>query len=207
MITIPDDGMKIPTAKELRESRQTVINKKIGMDAEIGVYQNGYVLYQACGRSTVFPVHFCREYSYMCDGNIIQLPELFFEKESWDLRLVLEGEDRLSRNQEERERGIPYSNIPEEWIAIEDFSELVLEQLAEQEIVKEMLQLLTEKQKTAILRYYVQEKTQMEISDELGVSRSTVKDSIFYAVSKIRKKYSAQTYLFSGRAGYGEIKR
>ncbi|MBC5745615.1 sigma-70 family RNA polymerase sigma factor [Lachnospiraceae bacterium MD308] len=189
MTEVPQSGVGIPTAKELKKSGKAVISKKLDTDTRICVYRSGYAVYQVCGYSTVFPVHLCGDYLYMCGGNIIHLTEKFFEKEKWYLRLVLEGEDRLSHNQDVREQGISYSGISEEWSIMGDFSETVLEQLVHQEMVEEMLGLLTDKQKAVVLGYYMQGKTQMQISKELGVSRLAVRDALVHAVRRIRKKY------------------
>lgn len=194
-VDVPDSGMKIPSGKELRETGHIVASKKLGMDAEICVYRCGYAVYQICGRSTVFSIHSCGEYFYLSDGKAFHLPGEFFESEEWYLRLMLEGEDRLNRNQEERERNLSYSIVSEEWAVMEDFSESVLEHLMKQETVGEMLCLLTKKQRTVIQEYYLQGKTQMQISNELGISRSAVSDSIFHAVCKIRKKYPLEISL------------
>ena len=91
--------------------------KELKNDTWIAAYQNGYALYCACGHSTVFPVHTCGAYLYMSSGVSSYLPEQFFEKEPWYVRLVLEGEDRLEHNQraKEQERTASYSAISEEW--------------------------------------------------------------------------------------------
>ena len=39
MITVPEDGEVIPTAKQLKESEIALIKKKLGKDVEISVYQ------------------------------------------------------------------------------------------------------------------------------------------------------------------------
>lgn len=203
-IAIPKSSMRVPTARELKESGRVIADKKLSVDAEICVYENGYAIYQVCRRSTVFSVHSCGEYLYVCDGNIIHLPVNFFEKEKWYLRLVLEGEDRLNRNQKERERSISYSDVSEEWAVMEELAESALEQLVKRETVEEMLQLLTDKQKTVIQKYYMQGKTQMQISEELGVSRIAVRDLIIHAVSKIRKRYCLECCQSDYGAGHRE---
>ena len=187
----PGDWKQRPTVKQLRESGLEIAKERLGGGAEIAVYRDGCVLYQAGNHSTVFFLHSCRDYCYISGGNEIHIPEQFFNKEIWYLRLVLEGEDRLNRNLEERERNrnVSYSSISEEWAVMEDSAESVLEQLAKQETVEEIMRMLTEKQRTVIRRYYLQEKTQTQIAEELGISRLAVRGSLFRAVSKIRKKY------------------
>lgn len=187
----PGYGEKLPTAKKLRESGLAVAQERLGLDSEIVAYQSGYVIYRVRNHSTVFPLHSCREYLYLSGEKMIHLSEQFFCKKEWYLRLVLEGEDRLSRNHEEKERrwNIPYSAISEDWEALGDLTESVLEHFSKQEIVEEMLQILTDKQRKVIQEYYIQGKTQTQIAKELGVSRLTVRDSIILAINKIRKKY------------------
>ena len=71
---------------------------------------------------------------------------------------------------------------------MEDTARTVIENLVERETVEEMLQTLTKKQKIIVCRYYLQEKNQMQIAEELGVSRVAVRDALIHAVRKIRKK-------------------
>lgn len=204
-LDVPDIKMKIPTAKELRESGQIIASKQLGMDAKIYVYQSGFAIYQICGRSTVFSIHSCRDYLYLMDGSMVHLEDCFFEDEKWYLRLVLEGEDRLSRNQEERERSwkVSYSAVSEDWLAMENLEEPMIDYLVKQETVAEVLQILTEKQRTMIQKYYIQGKTQTQISKELGISRLAVRDSISHAIRKIQKKYSPKNYQCGCRAECG----
>lgn len=203
IVDVPERGKNPPTAKQLQSAESLVVNEKLGTDGEIRVYANGYALYRICSRSTVFSVHSCGDYLYLSDEGMVHLAGDFFEGERWYLRLVLEGEDRLGRNQEERERNFSYSIVSEEWATMEDASESALDHLVKQETVGEMLQLLTEKQRTVIQRYYIQGKTQVQISKELGISRLAVRDSIFHAIGRIRKKYPLEACLLCHRAECG----
>ncbi len=189
MVGHPAGGGKLPTAKQLKETGISVVKKKIDGDTEIGVYQDGHALYRVGKYSTVFSIHLCGDYVYICDGNLVRLPGRFFEKEIWHLRLMLEGEDRLSRNQEERERNISYDFVSKEWGMMEDLRESALERLMTRETVEEMFQVLTERQKAVIVEYYLHGKTQVQISKELGISHIAVGDLIFRAVNKIRQSY------------------
>ena len=203
---MPGNQGKLPTARQLRESGVVIAKERFGGETEISVYQDGFVLYRTGKYSTVFPLHSCGDYFYISDGNTVHLPEQFFDREKWHLRLVLEGEDRLGRNCEERERSrnVSYNAVSEDWAAMADLSEPAIEQLARQETVEEIMQMLTEKQKTVVCGYYLQEKTQGQIAEELGISRHAVRDSLIHAVSKIRKKYPLCSHgLNYGMAGSG----
>ena len=59
----------------------------------------------------------CRDYVYEAGRKIAVVEEKFFNDQPWYVRLILEGEDRLCRNRETRERNncISYSCISEEW--------------------------------------------------------------------------------------------
>ena len=203
---IPGCEAKIPTAKQLRESKMAIVQERLGLDSKISVYQNGYVVYQVGKHSTVFPLHSCRDYFYMADRKAVCLSEQFFGNKVWYLRLVLEGEDRLNRNHEEKERNwnISYSAISEDWFAMENLTESVLEQLAKQETVAEILQGLSERQKYIIQKYYLQEETQEQISNELGISQQAVSATISHAIRMIRNNYSAFLSPSGNRICYGE---
>lgn len=133
---------------------------------------------------------------------------VFLNKE-WYLRLVLEGEDRLSRNHEEKERSwnISYSAISEDWAVMENLAESMMDHLVKQETVAEILQILTDKQKHIIQKYYLQEETQEQISRELGISQQAVSAMLSQAVHSIRKKYPSFQYPSDNtmRCGEGRV--
>lgn len=188
---VPGLGAKLPTAKQLRTSSLILAQERLGMDSKISVYQSGYVLYQIGKYSTVFLLHSCRDYPYLADKKTVILPENFFENREWYLRLVLEGEDRLNRNYEEKERSwnVSYSAVSEDWLAMENRTESMLEHLTKQETVTEILGSLSERQKYVIQKYYLQEETQEQISKELGISQQAVSLAISQAIRCIRKNH------------------
>ena len=188
---IPEQGGKMPTAKNLRETGRAVAEKQLTNDTWIAAYQNGYALYHACGHSTVFPVHACGDYLYVSCGINSYLPEHFFAKEPWYIRLALEGEDRLERNQKAREQNktVSYSAISEEWEAMEDVREKPLEYLVDMECRREMLQCLTERQRAAASLCIFQQKTQKEAAKELGITSSAVSAILSQVAQRLRKQY------------------
>lgn len=206
IVAVPENGTNPPTAKQLRESGKAVAEKKTGADSEISVYQNGYTLYRTGNHSTVFPLHKCRDYFYLDGNNIVRLPEQFFCKKEWYLRLVLEGEDRLGRNYDakERSRNISYHAAAEDWAVMEDLADAVLESLLMRETVAEMMQVLTERQRYIVQKYYLQEETQEQISKELGISQQAVSGAISQAISSIREKYPAYQDFSRSRGRYTE---
>ena len=188
---IPEQRIKVPTAKKLRETGRAVAEKQIENNTWITVYQNGYALYHACGHSTVFSIHTCGAYLYVSSGISSYLLEQFFEKEPWYVRLVLEGEDRLDRNQreKEKERTVSYHAISEEWEVMGNAGENPLEYLVDRENRKEILRCLTERQKAAVSLCFFQQKSRKEAAKELGISSPAVSTILSQAARRLRKKY------------------
>lgn len=188
---IPEQRIKMPTAKKLRETGRAVAEKQLENHTWIAAYQNGYALYHACGHSTVFPIHACGAYLYVSNGVSSYLPEQFFEKEPWYVRLVLEGEDRLDRNQraKEQERTVSYHAISEEWEVMGNARENLLESLVEREDRKEILRCLTERQKAVVSLCFFQQKSRKEAAKELGISSPAVSTILSQAARRLRKKY------------------
>ena len=157
-------------------------------------YQNGYALYHACGHSSVFPIHTCGAYLYISNGISSYLPEQNFEKEPWYIRLALEGEDRLYRNQQakEQERTVSYSAISEEWEVMGTMEENPLEHLVEKENQKEILCCLTDRQKRAVSLCFFQQKTRKDAAKELGITSPAVSAILSQAARRLRKKYPPQ---------------
>lgn len=188
---VPGHGRKTPSAKNLRETGRAVAEKQLTGDTWIAVYQNGYALYHACGHSTVFSIHTCGDYLYVSGWVSSYLPEYFFAKEPWHIRLVLEGEDRLELNQKAKEKGrtVSYSAISEEWEVMEDIRENPLEYLVDMECRNEMLQCLTERQRAAASLCFLQQKSRKDAAKELGITSPAVSAILSQAARRLRKKY------------------
>lgn len=187
----PIQGQRSPTAKSLRESRAILVRERID-DGEITVFQNGYVLYSAGGYTTVFSIHSCKEYMYETNSNTFCIQEQYFDKQAWYVRLVLEGEDRLSRNCQAKEsnRIVSYSSISEEWHIMNNENDLALERMIREETLEELFVPLTEQQRIVILQYYFHQKTQEQIAIELGVSVPAVSRLLTRAIQRLQKKYN-----------------
>ena len=64
----------------------------------------------------------------------------------------------------------------------------MLEKLIIKEQVKEVLSEMTEKQRYAVKRYYLDEISQEEIAAELGISSSAVSSIIRKAIQRVRRR-------------------
>lgn len=194
IIEIPQYGIKMPTAKYLRETGRAIAERQLKNGTWIAAYQNGYALYHACGHSTVFPIHTCGAYLYASNGVSSYLPEQFFEREPWYVRLVLEGEDRLERNQrvKEQEKTVSYSAISEEWQVMENLEENPLKHFVERENMEKMLHCLTDRQRMVVNLCFFQQKTRKEAARELGITSPAVSTILSQAARRLRKKYSSE---------------
>jgi hypothetical protein len=103
---------RVPTVKALEESGVSVVAEKILENhGSISVYQNGYVIYRAHKRVTVFSLRNCVHYKYdALEGAGHHIEEEEFEEYEWHIRLVLEGDNNIkSFDRVARKYGIDYS--------------------------------------------------------------------------------------------------
>lgn len=188
-VEIAAPGRKIPTAKSIRESGVVVAKEKLDSDTEITAYRNGYALYSVCSAATVFPIHPCGGYMYSGRQDVCSIGEDMFDREAWYLRLALEGEDRLAHNREmkERKKSVSYSASAEELEDVEYTDDVMLDQMVLKETVAEVLSILTGRQRKAIIQFYLCQKTQGQIAEELDVTAPAVSQLISRAVRRMRR--------------------
>ena len=75
--------------------------EKIDSETEISVYKNGFVHYRAGKNNTVFGIWNCDEsYCYKSTKDFSTIIDSsYFDDAEWYIRLIIEGEDILERNQ------------------------------------------------------------------------------------------------------------
>ena len=147
---------RVPTAKALEVSGVPVVTEKVLENhGSIKVYQNGYVIYRAHKRVTVFSLRDCVHYKYdAAEGAGHHIEEAEFDDYEWHIRLVLEGEDRIFMN---------YEIIQGKWMPsredreykeeiLEGVDEAVstLERMISEEGVEELLSTLTDLQRKVV---------------------------------------------------------
>ena len=147
---------RVPTVKALEVSGVPVVTEKVLENhGSINVYQNGYVIYRAHKRVTVFSLRDCVHYKYdAAEGAGHYIEEAEFDDYEWHIRLVLEGEDRIFMN---------YEIIQGKWMPsredreykeeiLEGVDEAVstLERMISEERVEELLSTLTDLQRKVV---------------------------------------------------------
>lgn len=92
-------GKALPTAAYLLAGNSHLVaSRELDGGTKLSVYQNGFALYQIIGGSTVFRVDYCGGYTYFGRTEQTELSEDFFADTDWWVRLLMEGEDRLTHN-------------------------------------------------------------------------------------------------------------
>jgi predicted XRE-type DNA-binding protein len=198
MVSEAETKAKVPTAKSLLESGVPIVVKEVfDAETEIMVFENGYVLYHVGKYATVFPLHSCGNYTY---SSVMKAAATVkrdvFDNENWYIRLMLEGEDRLEHNQDNRtgQWCLSYSAVAEDWapLGIEcPVLEMLVREETTKEVIEEILSLVTQKQGYVLMRQYIDQIEQSQLAKELGVTQQAISDMIRKAKKRIVKAYSA----------------
>lgn len=196
MVNVTEFEDRVPTAKQLLESGTEIIVKEVlTRDTTICVYTNGFVLYRAGKHYTVFSIEDCGLYSYeSVKDDFLVYEASFFENENWCVRLIMEAEDRLERNQnriKSNHKVCSYDRMVEEGGEIESGEEDILETLVKDDFIKRMLGKLNERQREIIYLFYFEQWRQQDIAEYFGVSQQSVSDMI-RRVLKILSTYAKQ---------------
>lgn len=178
--------------KILEEGTEVVLRKLMENHAEVVVYKNGYVSYQAHERSTVFPIHDCKHYHYESQGNEQQtIPHDHFEDMEWHIRLVIEGEDCLAHNTSSRESEVfSYSEDNDYNARLADPRMNVSDMVVNKVLLRSIKDFLRKEQWEHLCRHHIEDMTFQEIAEITGVTPQAVKKSLDRGLRRVRRKYS-----------------
>ena len=197
---------RVPTVKALEVSGVPVVAEKILENhGSISVYQNGYVIYRAHKRVTVFSLRNCVHYKYdALEGAGHHIEEEEFDEYEWHIRLVLEGEDRIFMN---------YEIIQGKWMPsredreykeeiLEGVDEAVstLERMISEERVEELLSTLTDLQRKVVHIHLFHGLSFTEAAKHLGMTRQNLTGIYNAAIYKI---FFEKTYNTVGASHVG----
>ena len=176
----PEKGIGVPSAKHLKNYGNVFLCKKLGEEAKLTVYREGYVIYEVGNKATVFPISACGDYEYGEPGRTFRIRRDFFDSLAWYIRLLLEGEVR--------KKTISYSAASEEWSVLKDLGEPVINGLIRKEMIMDFLDVLTARQRIVICQFYFHRKTQREISEEFHITPAAVRRIHVQAIRRMQKK-------------------
>lgn len=186
-------GKDLPTAAWLRAGNcPLAVSREITANGKLSVFVNGFALYETDCGSTVFRVDYCGGYTYFGANTEDTLSEEFFADTDWWVRLVMEGEDRLTHN-----RKVKIENY-ESFFGYDDTAisslctESVQEELLRHELVELVFSMMTERQREVAQLYYLDGYGIKEIAKIYGISFQAVSVTL----SGIRKKFQKNRKFF-----------
>ena len=187
-------GHKTPTARQLRESgEKPVAVQEIGPDGSLSVYPGGYAVYSNGSGTTVVSIGECGEYTYQFHDGEDGLPtesRLLLDGEDWSVAVALKGEEQIEANLMNRKGDRKGSRqYKEDWehIRVEEEAPDVLDAIIQKDMLSELLDCLTERQREVVTAYFFDGLTQQQIADKLGISKPAVNKAIKNALSAMRK--------------------
>ena len=192
---------RVPSVVKLAEEGIPALADQLDEDTSVVIYTNGYVVYQCGNRTTVFLLHVCRDYEYTTVMEKQRIPFEKFADQSWQVRVFMEGKDRLVHNQNNRKEGRTVSvnayDSEVRWEALSDRGlydplRMMEEQDEKREEIEQLykyLERLTDRQREILILCVVNGKTHEEAARMLGTSRQAITDSLKKSLIRLRKLY------------------
>ena len=184
------NGKKLPTAAWLRMGNSPLmVEKRISENCCLSVYQNGFALYQTPDGCTVFRVDYCGGYTYFGREQETCFSEDYFAGEEWWVRLVMEGEDRLTHNRnvqiERYECSFGADSAELGDTTVPAFS--VQKDLLVREALEQAFAMMTKRQKEVVRYYYIEGMSGKEIAKLYGISQQAVALTLSDVKKKLQK--------------------
>lgn len=184
-----EENMKLPSAFAVRKDMEDIILRKLVCDdTEIRIYRRGYVFYRQGRHMTVYSLEkLSPEYSYDSAMGVATDVSSACCNADCVIRLILEGEDRISRNIDtiEQRHKVSYSAVSEEWDAIRD-QRNYMDEVIDSMLVEQLLEHVTDRQRELLKKHFFEEFEMVEISKAEGKSRQAVSDAIRKAIKKMQ---------------------
>jgi RNA polymerase sigma factor (sigma-70 family) len=181
-------GKDLPTAAYLRAGNSPLVaSRELDGGTKLSVYQNGFALYQTNGGSTVFRVDYCGGYTYFGRNEQTELSEDFFAGTDWWVRLLLEGEDRLTHNRNVMVEKYEcfYEGDSEAFYNICGTENTIQDEMMQSELLEQAFSIMTKRQREVVKMYYLDGLGVEEIGAVFGISHQAVSVTL----SDVRKKF------------------
>ncbi len=192
---------RVPSVSKLVEENTPVIRDELDEDASATIYNNGYVVYESGEFATVFPLHVCRDYVYSGAEGASTVPFSEFADQPWQIRIFMEGKDRLVHNQRNRMEGRTVSidayDTELMWAELSDKGRgdplrILEERNTRQEEIETLyknLEKLTPHQREVLILCVVKGKKREEVAKEMGLTHQAVTDCLMKAIRRLRRIY------------------
>lgn len=192
---------RVPSYVMLSAEAIPVIRDVMDEETSAIIYSNGYVVFWQGSHATVFRLHDCRDYVYHTVDESVTIPFSEFADQPWQVRVYMEGKDRLVHNQNNSGAGRTLSIDADQgdtWrTELSDREQndplfLLIEQEQEEEENKTLLDgwsKLTERQREILTLCVVNGKTRAEAAADLGMTSQAVTDAVRHALRQMRKQF------------------
>lgn len=192
---------RVPSYVMLSEEAVPVMRDVMDEETSATIYNNGYVVFWQGSHATVFPLHDCKDYVYHTVSENTNIPFSVFADQPWQVRVYMEGKDRLVHNLNNRKEGRALSieaDHGDEWRReLSDRGEgdplrlmIDAENCREEiEIVHNGWSKLTERQREIMTLCVIEGKTRAEAALALGMSSQAVTDAVRHSLRQLRKKF------------------
>ena len=196
---LPSTGnRRVPGVKQLR-GKADLLLKKDTASGTIEIFDNGFFIFEECGKSTVYGVDRCASMkTYDSYAKSEMTDEL--DPYPWDLILESAASARLGHNAESREQSQSEISIdaeesqnnpalsvrPEHEIRGGE-EEMEMLRLAKKQKLQNALKKLTDKQRKIMMMDRVEKLTQEQIAERMGISRRTLREHLEAIEKKLNR--------------------
>lgn len=192
-------GVALPTAKALRENESIILlGRKTTEDSVMEVYSNGFAVYQKPHHQAILRMEYvgkAKYEKYNAETGTVKKESYNLEDTDWSIAVMMTGEERMELRYEEKYEktmisttGTGYREEGEE--EAEDM-ELdagvdVAGLVGEADELHSILDCLTDRQREVVTMYYLEQFTQGEIADKLGIKQRAVSYHLEAAMKKLK---------------------
>ena len=195
--TLPaTNGMHLPTAKQLREHDQLFLFQPL-YDGELHVFTSGFAVCRAGKHTAVLRVD--RVSTYFYEFATTDKP-ISLDDQPWATALTLAAEKRMEDFQADRlsRRCVGFADDYDDedsedrkpsdakvLAGTDDVEETVACRMDDR--MKKLLDCLTARQRQVVTMYYIDQRTQQQIANELGISQQVVDRLIKAGIQNMKK--------------------
>ena len=196
-VTLPGtNGMHLPTAKQLREHDQLFLFQPL-YDGELHVFVSGFAVYRAGKHTAVLRVDCVSTYFY--EFATTDKP-ISLDDQPWATALTLAAEKRMEDFQADRlsRRCVGFADDYDDedsedrepsdakvLAGADNVEETVTDRMDDR--MKKLLDCLTARQRQVVTMYYIDQRTQQQIANELGISQQVVDRLIKAGIQNMKK--------------------
>ena len=189
-------GRHLPTAKQLREHDQLLLFQPL-YDGNLHVFTSGFAVYRAGKHTAVLRVD--RVSTYFYEFATTDKP-ISLDDQPWATALTLAAEKRMEDFQADRlsRRCVGFADDYDDedsedrkpsdakvLAGTDDVEETVACRMDDR--MKKLLACLTARQRQVITMYYIDQRTQQQIANELGISQQVVDRLIKAGIQNMKK--------------------